>query len=95
MQGPEKIDYSLEVAPHDHEFYLVVKSAAEAHRAGGTTYQKFTCNRCNKRLTVDEPNVFYKVGRCDECGNDDIDIVAQGCNFIVVFDGRYGRDPRD
>lgn len=49
---------------------------------GGTIYQKFTCSCCGARQTMDEPNVFYKSGSCQECGGL-TDIEAKGCNYLV------------
>lgn len=86
----------------DHPFYEVAASAEDVIDRGGIVFQKWTCSRCEQRLTMEIPNTFHKIGYCFECGAES-DIVAQGCNFVAVFDRqdqRYIRpyevgDPRD
>ena len=36
---------------------------------GWDVYQKFTCHNCGARQTMDEPNIFYVRGTCEECGH--------------------------
>ena len=52
-------------------------------RPGTKVYQKFSCDMCGQRLTIDEPNVFHKRGTCDQCGWM-TDIEKRGCNYAVV-----------
>jgi hypothetical protein len=74
----------------DHPFYEVVWSVARMNAAGGTCYQKFTCDGCGNRLTMDVPNKMYTEGACDNC--DTItNIEKKGCNFLLIM----GMVPRD
>jgi hypothetical protein len=50
---------------------------------GCKVFQKFTCSGCGKRLTIDEPNIFYTSAKCDECPAI-TDIAKDGCNYLVV-----------
>ena len=68
----------------DHDFQAVVESAAEKIAIGGTVYQKFTCQACGNRLTMDVPNTFYTSGTCDKCG-EVTDIEKQGHNFLLIM----------
>jgi hypothetical protein len=52
--------------------------------AGGEVHQKFTCGGCGKRLTMDEPNIFYTQGTCDNC-DFVTNIEEAGCNYMVHF----------
>jgi hypothetical protein len=36
---------------------------------GGYCYFKFTCEKCGKRCTLQEPNVLYEQGECCSCGH--------------------------
>jgi len=72
-----------EEAP-DFPFDDVAKTAREWIEKGGTVYQKFTCDGCGKRLTIDEPNKFYTKGRCDSCPAI-TDIRAKGCNYLLIY----------
>lgn len=64
-------------------FYEVAEAAEKVAAAGGLTFQKFSCTKCSARLTMSEPNKFYKQGTCDQCGAL-TDIEADGCNFMVI-----------
>ena len=45
------------------------RDALELNAKGINTYQKFTCEKCGNRLTMDDANIFYDNGRCDACGH--------------------------
>lgn len=49
-------------------------------------FQKFTCEKCGARNTMSTPNVFYKSGKCEDCGHE-TDIVKAGCNYMVSMSG--------
>ena len=66
----------------DHPFYEVAATASEYAKQGFYVYQKFTCEWCNNRLTMSEPNAFYKTGQCDRCGKI-TQIEQRGCNFML------------
>lgn len=61
----------------------VAEGALRHVREGSTVFQKFSCASCGLRQTIDEPNVFFTHGRCEECG-DVTDIRASGCNYVLV-----------
>ena len=44
---------------------------------GAEVFQKFTCEGCGSRQTMETPNVFYTSGTCEECGAT-TDIEARG-----------------
>jgi hypothetical protein len=67
-----------------HPFYDIVKQATEVMRNGGTVFQQFNCANCGAKQTMDDPNVFHKTGRCEEC-EAITDIEKDGCNFMVMF----------
>jgi hypothetical protein len=67
----------------DYPFNEVVDEAARLVMRGFTVFQKFTCQQCRQRLTVDEPNSFHTTGSCEQCGAL-TDIKARGCNYLVI-----------
>lgn len=71
----------------DYPFEECAKSAQELMRRGWTIHQKFTCEKCGQRLTIEEPNVFYTKGSCDKCGHV-TDIKAKGCNYAAIWSKR-------
>lgn len=68
----------------DFPFDEVVRTADQKISEGMTVYQKYTCAGCGVRLTIEEPNVFHKLGKCDKCPAV-TDIVKQGCNYMATF----------
>lgn len=67
----------------NYPFYDVVEQANQLIQKGAIVYQKFTCDECGVRQTMDVPNTFYKFGRCEECGGS-TNIETEGCNFLLV-----------
>jgi hypothetical protein len=64
--------------------FMDIVTKAEAHVAQGSTcFQKFTCLVCLARQTMPDPNRFYTMGRCDECGYV-TDLREHGCGFMVI-----------
>jgi hypothetical protein len=75
----EKVKYN------DYPFDEIAKSVKEKLKNGGVTcFQKFTCEKCGSRQTIDEPNTFYTEGMCEECKHV-TNIKERGCNFMAVF----------
>lgn len=68
----------------DFDFDQIIKRASELIEAGCTVHQKFTCQQCGNRLTMETPNKFYKEGTCDRCGYTS-NIEESGCNYLVVM----------
>ena len=67
----------------NHPLDVCQKAAEEKMNEGWTVYQKFSCAKCGQRLTIHEPNVFYRTGTCDKCGHI-TDIAADGCNYLLA-----------
>jgi DNA-directed RNA polymerase subunit RPC12/RpoP len=68
----------------DHPLEECAKSAEKLIENGHQVYQKFTCEKCGSRQTIDEPNVFYTSGKCEECSHT-TNIKEKGCNYLSVF----------
>jgi hypothetical protein len=54
---------------------------------GHTIFQQFQCANCKTKQTIEVPNAFYKLGKCEECAHV-TDIVKDGCNFTVMYTNR-------
>jgi len=59
--------------------------AVEKITADGTwtAFQKFTCQHCGSRQTMDVPNKFYTTGICQKCDSV-TNIEQRGCNYMLV-----------
>lgn len=44
-------------------------------------FQKFTCENCGNRLTIEEPNKFFEFGTCDKCGHT---TKIEKCGFSIM-----------
>ena len=69
----------------DFPFYECAAAAEKLVTEGGgkvNIHQKFSCSKCGARQTMEEPNKFFKTGRCEECGHM-TNIEKQGCNYLV------------
>jgi hypothetical protein len=53
------------------------------------TYQKFTCEKCGSRQTMETPNTFYLLGECEECKHV-TDIKKKGCGYMATFSIKTG-----
>jgi len=67
----------------DYPFADVYKTADDMIRKGWTVYQKFTCEQCKTRQTIDVPNTFYTEGSCEECKHI-TDLRKAGCNLLIM-----------
>lgn len=65
-----------------HPFYEVASEAMKWVNKGGRVYQQFNCAHCGAKQTMDNPNVFYKAGICEECGKE-TNIEKDGCNYMM------------
>jgi hypothetical protein len=52
-------------------------------------YQKFTCDNCGTRQTIETPNKLFTKGQCEECKHI-TDIQAKGCNYTIIFNSKGG-----
>lgn len=50
---------------------------------GMNIYQQYTCASCGTKQTMPDANIFYKRGKCEECGAI-TDIEKDGCNYMLV-----------
>jgi hypothetical protein len=73
--------------PKNFPFDEVVAEADELIGRGATVFQKFTCEKCGARQTIDVPNVFYKQGSCQECAHV-TDCYRTGINYLVIMGPR-------
>jgi len=69
---------------NDHPFDTVCKTVEEYAKQGVKCYQKFTCENCGSRQTMEDANVFYTEGSCEECKHV-TDIKRRGCNYMAIF----------
>jgi len=53
--------------------------------SGATVHQKFTCQHCKSRQTMETPNVFYRSGHCEKCNG--ITIITK-CNYMLKLGGK-------
>lgn len=71
---------------NDYPIEECAKQAEKIAAKGGKVYQKFTCDSCGSRLTIDTPDVFHTSGSCDRCGYV-TDLSVKGCNYLVSAPG--------
>lgn len=70
-------------------FYEVAAEAHAAMQNGATIFQQFNCAKCGTKQTLDTPNVFHKLGTCEECKHT-TDIEKDGCNFMCILSAKHG-----
>lgn len=80
----------LELTYHDFPFAEVVEEADKLIKAGATVWQKFTCQQCQARQTMETPNVFHELGTCEVCGAL-TNIRERGCNYLMAFAIKGGK----
>lgn len=66
----------------DMDFNDAVEAGVRWIVRGHTINQKFTCRSCRARQTMSVTNMFFKTGKCEECGYE-TDLVKQGCGYLV------------
>ena len=71
---PKNIDY-----PFD-EICSAVKKFLDK---GITVHQKWTCDYCGARNTMEEPNKMFTSGACEDCGKV-TNIKKRGCNYLLM-----------
>lgn len=67
-----------------HPFEKVAANATARIKDGWTVYQQWNCRHCGVKQTMPDANVFYKLGKCEECQRV-TDIEADGCNFCATM----------
>ena len=71
----------------NHPMYDCIRSADELISQGHTVHQKFTCEKCGSRQTIEIPNVFFTSGKCEECKHV-TNIQLKGCNYLAILKTR-------
>ena len=66
---------------HDYPIEECRVTADKAIENGYTIYQRFSCEQCGQRLTMDVPNVFFTSGGCDKCGHT---TAITHCNYTAT-----------
>ena len=67
-----------------HPWNECLPQAREYMDKGFKVFQQFNCARCGKKQTMDNPNIFYERGICEECGHE-TNIVQNGMNYMVTI----------
>jgi hypothetical protein len=67
---------------NDYPFPEIAKSCREMLDRGLTFHQKFTCDGCGARQTIETPDTLFTKGICEECGHV-TDIEKRGCNYLL------------
>lgn len=61
----------------------IAKLADAQIQNGFTIWQKWTCSHCGSRQTMDTPNLLYRSGICQECGELS---TIHVCGFMLAND---------
>jgi hypothetical protein len=72
----------------DRPFDEVTMLAKGFFDQGHTVFQKFTCGDCGARQTMEEPNRFFAIGLCEECGAG-TDLVKTGCGYVLLVSSSH------
>jgi hypothetical protein len=67
----------------DRPIEEIAALADEQIKKGFTIWMKWTCPSCGSRQTMDEPNLLYRSGICQACGETN-DITV--CGFMLAND---------
>lgn len=68
--------------PQDYPFDEIAEAIRKHADKGAMCYQKWTCDHCGSRQTMDEANILYTHGICEEC-KQTTDITVRGCNYLL------------
>ena len=68
---------------NDYPLSEIAEAVERLAGKGWECYQKFTCEKCGERLTMEPANTLYTSGKCDKCGHL-TDIKKNGCNYLAV-----------
>lgn len=75
-----------------HPFYECAAVAGDKIKAGATVWQQFNCAKCGVKQTMEHENVFFKAGKCEECGHV-TNIEHDGCNYMTYSKPWIARFP--
>jgi hypothetical protein len=65
-----------------YPFYECVEAIEPMLNRGANIFQQFNCAKCGTKQTMADKNIFYKRGKCEECGAV-TDIEKDGCNYML------------
>jgi hypothetical protein len=68
----------------DFPFAEVVEAGQRLAEEGKLVHQKYTCDQCHTRLTIEVANAFYREAACDKCGFV-TNIEKKGCNYLLII----------
>ena len=68
-----------------HPFKEVASNANKKVLDGHVVFQKWICEHCSTIQTMETPNIFYTLGKCEECEKV-TNIERNGCNFLLAID---------
>jgi len=67
---------------NDYPWEEIIPAVIELVKEGHDVYQKWTCEHCGSRQSMDEANKFYTEGMCEECKKI-TNIQKNGCNYML------------
>jgi hypothetical protein len=71
--------------PRDYPINECLAAAEQLIRGGvADVYQKWTCQHCGSRQTMEEKNKFFASGICEDCKGTTI---IQKCNYMLHVRG--------
>ena len=65
---------------NDYPLEEVAAQANELIKKGVDIHQKWTCGNCGSRQTMENKNIFYRSGKCEEC--NEVTVISR-CNFLA------------
>lgn len=70
-----------------HPWDKVLEQAKVYMAEGFNVFQQFNCANCGTKQTMDTPNTFHMLGRCEECGSI-TNIRQDGCNYMLMVQNK-------
>jgi hypothetical protein len=74
-----------------HPFWDCLRGFLTENFHGADCFQQFNCKHCGVKQTIDNRNVFYTHGECEEC-KEITNIVEEGSNYLLILPGKHPRD---
>jgi hypothetical protein len=65
-----------------HPWGEVIEAANKFIEQGHEVFQQFNCEHCGAKQTMDEPNKFHMLGKCEECRKV-TNIRMNGHNYLL------------
>lgn len=66
----------------DKPFNQIVEECQNILNHNCHFYQKFTCENCGSRQTIDHEDNLYIKGQCEECGHI-TNLQEKGCGYML------------